>query len=124
MNRKRLKISLGLSCVLIPWAWLQFNVLYFGHCHVVSGSGTVFHAHPFERNGSQSRSMPNHHHPDNEALLLGLLVRAVSVFLVCFAAVTVLLSRSRPAGLIHPQSPYNFRSFDTAYLRGPPALAF
>ncbi len=101
--------------------WLFINNSINRHFHQLQSGQIITHAHPYQKEKSDSSPFQSHHHSDFELLILDLVSNLV-VIIIAAAPVGIfhLLIKEikiRAAKIFAYSEPYNIQKY-----RGPPAL--
>jgi hypothetical protein len=120
--RNKIKILI-VVLTLLSLSWTSFNHFYFSHIHIDKTGKVIVHAHPYHKEGNQTKNAPTHAHSKYEFALLTLeynILSFLSVFII--ALFFQLKSKNRFRFFISLQENPTDYFFKNILRRGPPSL--
>jgi hypothetical protein len=107
--------------IFIPWGWLNFNILYFGHCHIDDNHEVVFHAHPFQKQNTHTSSFPDHVHSKNDLFLSAFIIKMIGLFIIFSMYVSFTLKKNKRTRLFLCFVSLQNLFYADSLKRGPPS---
>lgn len=124
MKLFRNKYQCFVYVLLLALCWANVNIFTFSHVHHDENGRIYVHAHPYHKQNQQGQTTPGHTHTKSESLLLGLIYKVFTSFIIAFFLYTLLYPNT-PAVTQLVTSQWHPVCFSGKSIkrRGPPSLS-
>lgn len=117
------KYKLLLVSILLPMILIgAYNVVAYGHQHILDTGEIIYHSHPFKSTNTNNTPFEKHNHSQSELIILHQLTNLLTSALIVFTIFSILLKQNYINKTVLYIRFYKSSFVNSLNYRGPPVF--